>query len=100
MKFEVFIEKYRLFIGVILVLAIVCGSAVLIWRENYQKPKVENRLTVLEQKISELEQESQSISNSKFLISNQNSNDSMSNVQAEAQNAGQVAGTTSQAVAG
>ena len=89
-KFEVLIEKYRFWIGGILILAIVGGSAVLIWRENYAKPKLEDRISVLEEKINRLEAD-QKISNSEFLISNQNTNDQISNSQTEQ---GTVAGTT------
>lgn len=88
--FETIIEKYRFWIGGILILAIVGGSAVLLWRENYRLPSYDDRISELEEKISLLEND-QKISNSKFLISNQNSNEQISNVQTE-QEQGVVAG--------
>lgn len=80
-KLEKLIEKYRLAIGGILILAIMCGSAVLIWRENYWRPSLEERMAKLEEKIGQLE--GQKISNSQFLIPNQNSNSQISNDQNE-----------------
>ena len=64
-------------------MAIVGGSGVLIYRENYSKPKLEDRIAKLEEKIGELE-ESQKISKSELQISNQNSNVQAEQVQTTA----------------
>lgn len=74
-------------------MAIVGGSAVLIWRENYQKPKLEDRITNNESRIKQLEDKLAKIQET----SNNNqtsSNIQSSNIQTEGQ--GQVAGTSSQ----
>lgn len=98
--FGEFIEKYRLYIGGGLLLLILIGSGLLLYRENYLKPSLELRIKNLEIKINQLESE-QKISNSKSIstrqsegemgISNQNPNEQSSNVQTE-----QVAGADSQ----
>jgi len=80
--FETMVEKYRFWIGGILILAIVGGSAVLIWRENYKMPSLDGRIKNLESRISQLEDD-QKISKSELQISNQNSNEQMPNVQTE-----------------
>lgn len=89
-KFEELVEKYRFWIGGILILAIVGGSAVLIWRENYAKPKLEDRIGNLEEKISQLEK----TSNIQQPTSNQPANAQTSNETTTAE--GQVAGTSTQ----
>ena len=88
MKFEELIEKYRLPIGGILVLAIICGSAVLIWRENYQKPSIDDRIKNNELRIKQLEEDS-----AKKQDTSNNITDQTSNTQTEVQ--GQVAGASS-----
>ena len=79
--FEVLVEKYRFWIGGILILAIVGGSGVLIYRENYAKPKLEDRIAKLEDRIGELES-SEKLSKSELQISNQNTNVQTEQVQA------------------
>lgn len=87
--FEVLVEKYRFWIGGILILAIVGGSGVLIYRENYSKPKIEDRIAKIEEKIGELENKSNKIQETSVQA---NSNTQISNIQTEQ---GQVAGTSS-----
>jgi comEA protein len=48
-------EKYRLWLGAILLLLIITESVYLLWRENYLTPAVETRISSLEEKISHLE---------------------------------------------
>lgn len=92
-KFEELVERYRFWIGGILILAIVGGSAVLIWRENYAKPKINDRIAALENKIDQLEAERDKIQETSIQTnSNPASAEQNSNIQTEA---GQVAGTTS-----
>ena len=89
--FETIIEKYRFWIGGILILAIVCGSAVLIWQENYRKPSLESRITDYESRISELEDryEEYQVSDIKYQAEEQVS-------QQNIPEQGQVAGASSQ----
>lgn len=84
------IEKYRFWIGGILVLVIICGSAVLIWQENYRKPSLEDRIAGLEEKIGQIENERNKIQETSVQT---NSNIQNSNNQTEQ---GQVAGASSQ----
>ena len=94
-KLEELIEKYRFWIGGILILAIVCGSAVLIWRENYAKPRLEDRIAGLEDKIGDLETDinnQETINNNQLITNDQNSNNQTEQ--------GQVAGAGSQNTAG
>lgn len=81
------IEKYRYHIGTILILAIVCGAAILLWRENYRKPSLETRINRLESQIDNLEK-----SKIEQPTTNQSNNVPAPNEQAQ----GQVAGVSSQ----
>ncbi|MDO8495682.1 MAG: helix-hairpin-helix domain-containing protein [bacterium] len=90
---EALIEKYRFWIGGILVVLILVGGGILLWRENYQKPSQEDRINKLEAKIDELES-AQKISKSELQMTNENSNPQNSNIQADS--SGQVAGSQSQ----
>lgn len=78
--FEVLVEKYRFWIGGILILAIVGGSGVLIYRENYKMPSADDRIKNLESRITELEQEKSNIQETSVQT---NSNTHVSNTQAE-----------------
>jgi len=49
------VEKYRWPIGAGLLVLILCLGGYLLWRENYQKPKQEERITSYESRITELE---------------------------------------------
>jgi comEA protein len=56
------VEKYKFIIGSVLLVLILCLGGYLLWRENYQKPaqddklsSYESRINDLEKKISELE---------------------------------------------
>jgi len=89
--FEVLVEKYRFWIGGILILAILGGSGVLIYRENYAKPSIESRIMNYESRISELEAKINKIQDTSVQT---NSNNQVANVQAE-QAQPQVAGATS-----
>ena len=89
-RIEELIEKYRFWIGGGLLILILIGSGILLWRENYSKPKLEDRIAGLEEKVDDLQNQ---ISKSEFLISNQNSNAQISNDQTGTQ--GQVAGANS-----
>ena len=66
--FNELLEKYRLWIGGVLIIAIVCGSAILIWRENYWKPGVEDRISNYESRISYLEEELSDIKTSDVTV--------------------------------
>lgn len=90
-KIEELIEKYRLAIGGILILLIVGGSAVLIWRENYQMPSYDDRIKNLESRIMELENSQQTIINNQSIPSEITSN---------TESQGAVAGVSSQQAAG
>ena len=72
--FGKFVEERRFWIGGGLLLLILIGSGILIWRENYGSPSYDDRINSLENRINELENDKE-ISNSKLLISNKNSND-------------------------
>jgi len=50
-----YIEKYRLIIGIALLILVCGGISFLIYRENYWKPGIETRLSGQEAKILELE---------------------------------------------
>jgi len=50
-----YIEKYRLLIGISLLILVCAGIGFLIYRENYWKPGIEARLSAQETKIAELE---------------------------------------------
>lgn len=50
-----YIEKYRLIIGLVLLILVCGGISLLIYRENYWKPSIEARLSSQEIKIAELE---------------------------------------------
>jgi len=91
-KVEELIEKYKLLIGGILILAIVCGSAVLIWRENYKLPSTDSKIKNLESRITELEQENKT----QEPDIPANSNAQVPNIQTEAQEQGAVAGATTE----
>lgn len=91
-RIELLIEKYRFWIGGVLILAIVGGSVVLIWRENYAKPTLESRIENLESKIvlmEEFAKRNQEANNDQA-----NLNDQVSGVPTE--QAGTVAGINSQ----
>lgn len=94
------VEKHRFLIGGGLLALILAGAGVLLWRENYSSQSTDEKVIALEKKIGELDKKIQEISNSKFLISNQNLNDQISNAQTAAQGQGQVAGASSQNAAG
>jgi comEA protein len=49
------IESNRLVVGMVLLLLVVVGGGYLIWRENYWKPGIEERLSAQESRIAELE---------------------------------------------
>lgn len=77
-------------------MAIVGGSGVLIYRENYAKPKLEDRIARLEEKIGEIEaKNNQETSNNNQLISNnQNSNNQTEQTPAPATTTQQSTSTT------
>jgi DNA uptake protein ComE-like DNA-binding protein len=88
------IEKYRFFIGGGLIILILVGSGMLLYRENYQKPTLESRITNLESRITELEQNKSEALNSK---SETNQNSQNSNIQTGTQNsAGQITGASTE----
>lgn len=87
--FELLVEKYRFWIGGILILAILGGSGVLIYRENYKMPSIDGRIKNLELRITELEQEKNKAQETSFQT---NSKTQASSTQTEQ---GQVAGTSS-----
>lgn len=91
LKIEEMIEKYRYWIGGGLLFLILVGSGMLIWRENYGGMGVNDRISALESRISQLEDDN----NQDTGNNNQtNSNDQISNDQNGAQEQGQVAGET------
>ncbi len=92
-KIEQFIEKYRMYIGGGLIVLIVVGGGILLWRENYSKPKLESRILNLESRITELEQQKFETQNIK---SETNSNTQVPNDQNMSQEQGQIASATSQ----
>lgn len=55
--FEELLEKYKFYIGGALLISIVVGGAILLWRENYWKPGLEDRIGSYEERISDLEDE-------------------------------------------
>jgi comEA protein len=69
--FNQFLEKYRLWIGGGLLLAIIAGGAILLWRENYWKPSLEDRISQYEDKISSLEDKIDNINNSNTKVTPQ-----------------------------
>jgi competence protein ComEA len=82
------IEKYRFFIGGGLLILILIGSGLLLYRENYQKPTLESRITELESRISQLETEG-----------NKAEETSIQTPTAQAEVQGQVAGVSIQGTA-
>jgi comEA protein len=88
-----FIERYRFYIGGGLLILILVGTGILLWKENYFKPKQEARILNQESRIKELTDE---VSKIQETITKQttNSNNQPSNTIAPAQDAGQVAGAS------
>lgn len=91
------IEKYRFVIGGGLLVLILIGSGILLYRENYTKPKMEDKVAGLEKRINELQNKIQDTSNN----NQANANAQASNVQAEqptiAQNTDNAKQTTASA---
>lgn len=87
--FGKFIEERRFWIGGGLLLLILIGSGILIWRENYGGMGADDRISALESRITELEQNKSEALNPK---PETNQNVTNSNDQSEQ---GQVAGTSS-----
>jgi competence protein ComEA len=50
-----YIEKYRLVIGIVLLILVCGGISFLIYRENYWKPSIEAQISAQETRIAELE---------------------------------------------
>lgn len=98
-NFEQWVEKYKIYIGLGLIVLILAGSGILLWRENYGKPRAEEKIAQLESRIEELEKEKTTgqISNDKLQITN-NSEAPNSNINQES--SGKVAGTSSQTSTG
>lgn len=94
-KIEQWVEKYKLFVGGGLILIILIGSGILLWRENYGKPRAEEKIAQLESRIEELEKEKTTgqISNDKLQITN---NSEIPNSNTVQESSGKVAGTSSQ----
>ncbi len=55
--FEEFLEDYKFYVGGALIVVIVAGAGVLLWRENYWKPSLEDRILNFESRFEELEEE-------------------------------------------
>lgn len=84
-----FIGKYKLWIGGGLIVLILAGAGLLIWRENYAMPSRDAKIRSLEERISQLESKNnQSPSNNNQLSSNV----PIINTQTGAQDSGTVAG--------
>lgn len=95
------IEDHKVWIGGGLIVLILLGGGVLFWRENYWKPKLEDRIKKLEDKIATLEDEKSEALSTKPASpaggSETNTNTQIQNTQTDssAQNQnGQIAGTT------
>ena len=55
--FEELLERYKFYVGGGLLVAIAVGGAILLWRENYWKPGVEDRISQYEDRIFKMEEE-------------------------------------------
>lgn len=55
-KFSKFIERYRTYIGVLLLILVTAATAFMLWQENYFRPEQESRIEKLEARIGQLEQ--------------------------------------------
>ncbi len=89
-KLESFVEKYRFFVGSGLIVLILAGAGILLWRENFAKQNPESRIANLESRISRLEADN----NQETRSNNQtNSNIQEDNIQTDQ---GHVAGASSQ----
>lgn len=95
LNFGELIEKYRFFIGGALLVLILIGSGVLLWRENYTKKNSESKVVELESKINDLENKYKEyqVSGIKYQAEGQASEQS-------AAPQGQIAGASSQNTAG
>ena len=87
------VEKYKFIIGSVLLVLILCLGGYLLWRENYQKPAQESRITNYESRIMELEGKVSELekSNSELSAAQSTSNQSTSQ---PANSASTVAGVT------
>lgn len=78
LQFGELVEKYRFFIGGGLLILILIGAGILLYRENYQKPSLESRIMNLESRINQLENKLAKIqetsNNNQTNSNNQNSN--------------------------
>lgn len=87
-----FLERYRLWIGGGLIVLILAGAGLLIWRENYSRPSAELRIKNLESRLSELESKMQETSNNSQTNSNSPAGAQAANAQTTTEQ-GTVAGT-------
>jgi len=89
------IEKYRFLIGGGLLILILAGAGILLWRENFAKQSSESRIANLDSRINQLENERDKMQET---ITKQISSTQDPNTQAQEQ--GQVAGASSQNAVG
>ena len=90
------IEKYRWPIGAGLLLLILVLGGYLLWRENYQKPAQESRITNYESRIMEMEKRISELEKSKSTLPE--SQPTSSADESSSQMAGTVAGASTPAV--
>lgn len=94
-KSELFIEKHRFYVGSGLIVLILAGAGILLWRENFAKQNSESRIANLESRINQLENEydKYQVSSIKYQAGEQDS-------QRSSADQGQVAGASSQNAVG
>ena len=90
------VEKYKFIIGSILLVLILCLGGYLLWRENYQKPAQDDKLSSYESRINDLEKKISELEKTKLESSNNQATNNQSASQ-PADSAGTVAGATTSA---
>ena len=89
------VEKYKFIIGSVLLVLILCLGGYLLWRENYQKPAQDDKLSSYESRINDLEKKISELEKTKLEVSgNQPASSAGVSTNQPAESAGTVAGAS------
>jgi competence protein ComEA len=88
-KIEEWIERYKYYVGAVLLLLILVGGGILLWRDNIYKPGLESRIMNQELRIEELTKELEDIKNASVATTSE----ALAPVASD-DTAGEVAGTS------